>query len=136
MLKETPKSLRTYLGIVSALYFIMWAGAVSQIILLLHDKPGAHLSPVFLLQAAFMVAIAVAYAWITVKFNTLITDNPAMMKAVLHINLAGSVLFAVVYMLLGLRPNLFGLLISVLIYVYLLKSVDRISNDLKKPISA
>ena len=129
MLKETKTSLRTWFAVVTVLFLLMGAGRVAQVILLLRGRPEARLSPLFLIQTVFILLVALAYGFVWVKFNGLIGAKAAQIMSVLHVNYWGSVAFATIYVLYGTGPNVIGLLVSTLVYVYLWKSVVRISKE-------
>ena len=136
MLKESKKSVRLFFAIISFLYFVMGAGAVSQLIIFINDNPGAHLAPLFLTQTAFRIFIALAFGYVALKFSHLITDKPKTIKGILHFNFWGSIVFLIIFIILGTKVNFIGLVISALVYVYLLKSVDRLSKEEIEPKTA
>ena len=99
MLKESKKSVRLFFAIISFLYFVMGAGAVSQLIIFIHDNPGAHLAPLFLTQTAFRIFIALAFGYVALKFSHLITDKPKTIKGILHFNFWGPFVFMLIFLL-------------------------------------
>jgi hypothetical protein len=109
----------------------MAAGAASRIALLFLEKSEADISVLFVAHAAFRFSVAIAFAWVVVKFGTLIRYKPRALKGIVHANFIGSMIFATIYLLGGTQLNYLGLIISVLIYGYLLKSVDRISKEVQ-----
>ena len=129
MSKASGKSLRCYFGILAGLYFLMTAGAFSQVALLRLKSPGAKLAPLFLIHAGFIVVIGLAFAVIAVKFYPLMARRPKVITGVLHANFGGSILFAAIDLSSGTRLNFVGLVLSAFIYVYLWKSVERLAKE-------
>ena len=136
MLKETPRSLRLFFGILAFLYAIMFAGAVSEVTILVLKKAEFHLSVLFVAQTLYKLAVAVAFGFVVAKFAYLIRENPKGIKRVVHLNFWGSIVFVVIYLLRGTPPNYLGGIISLIVYLYLLNSVDRISKELLEPKTA
>jgi hypothetical protein len=129
MLKESTKPLRRYFAILAVLYFLMGAGALAQVALLLIKTPGAHPSPLFLVQGCFTLLISFAYLFIAVKYTVLLLSGVATIKTIVHISFWGRISFGIIYMVYGSYPNMVGLAVSAVIYVYLLRSVDKLSRE-------
>ncbi len=129
MLRETTRSLRLWFAIVTVLNLVIWAGMCAEVLLVLRRNPHADLSLLYLARLAFIFVVALAYGYVWARFASLIRSKPAMILAVLHVTYWGSLAFAVVYVWYGTGLNFIGLLISTLIYVYLWKSVVRLSTE-------
>lgn len=129
MIKETRESLRLYFIFLSVAYFLMFAGSVANVVLLLRDKPEAHLSLLFLAKTLFTLLVCLAFVFTVAKYKSLIKEAPTKIKGILHVYFWGSIAFALIYWGSGSSPNIVGGIIQVLIYVYLLKSVERLSKE-------
>jgi hypothetical protein len=120
MLKETPSSLRLYFGIVSAVS-LLWSVAG-----FMHGM-GSLL--VFALSLASGV-FCILFGYIVVRFTALLSQNPGFIKNVLLGNLLLSIISFALVMMGGFQPSAFiRLLVAILIYVYLVKSVVRLSAE-------
>jgi hypothetical protein len=130
MLKETSKSLRTYFGIISILFLAV--GIVSTIAVLrsIEQKQNNPLLWLILIQTIFRLCLGLAFVFVTLKFQKLMREKPKTIKNILHINFGVSVGFPILSLAFGARFNLITFLLSIFIYVYLLKSVDRISGEM------
>ena len=129
MLKETSSSIRRYFGIVSFLYLLVAAGAFAQVALLLRKSPSAHVSLLFLIRASFMLAVSLGFGFVTVRFKALIVDAPRIIRGVLHASFWGGIALSAIYYYYGSQPNPIGFVVSLAIYIYLLRSVERISLE-------
>jgi hypothetical protein len=76
------------------------------------------------------------FAFVAFRFGTLILNSPGTIKAVLHLSFWADCIVGVSF---GRFPNQtsdrFGWVIAAIIYVYLLRSVTRIANELKGELS-
>ena len=124
MFKETPSSLRRYFALAAFLCLI-----ASLLAILFHEKTG----PVHSDAATFAVLLnGVAFAFVAVRFGALIVKAPGTIKAVLHVSFWADCVVGVSF---SRFPNnmsdRFGWVIAAIIYMYLLHSVTRISDELK-----
>src|SRR5438094_361323 len=115
MFKETHRSLRRLFGIVSLLHLVIFIGSVAAVLLALKKNPAAHLSPVFVGRALFMLAISMAFAFAVARFGALMKSSSGVLLMILNACFWSSVLFAAVLFFTNRsRPNLIGLAISTL----------------------
>jgi hypothetical protein len=127
--KNSGKALRRFFGILAALYFFVFAGHVATAILLFRGRPDAHLSPLFLASAIFFFAISLTFAFTVAKFNSLITKHQKLIRFFINAYFWGSIALGLAAWYDGLTPNFLGGIVQVIIYIYLLKLIDRISNE-------
>lgn len=120
MLKETRKSLRLYFGIVSAFSLLSGVAAVSQ----------SRDSFLVIALSAANIGFGVLFGYIVVKFAELLPQRPAFIKKALTANFALSILVFFLSLSGGIQPGaIFNLAIAALVYVYLVKSVARLSAE-------
>ena len=120
-LEETPRSLRTYFGIVSAISLFSGYVAITQ----------ARGSLVVLALAAANVILGVLFGYIVVQFTPLLTKKPGFIKGVLIVNFTLSLIIFLLSSVGGLPPSAFWrFLVAVAVFVYLMKSVARLSKEL------
>jgi len=122
MFKETPSSLRRYFALVA---FLCLIASLSQV--LFHEKTG----PAQLSATTFAVLLnGLAFAFVAVRFGTLIIKSPRTIKAALHISFWADCVVGVSFGSLprGMSDRL-GWVIATIIYMYLLHSVTRISDE-------
>ena len=120
MLKETPRSLRQYFGLVAVLTLLI--GAVGLY--------AGRLTPLLLIISFLTVAFGAMYLYITIKFAELLPKKPAFIKNVLTANLVLRALMFLLSLAAGVRPGaLFQIIIALLVYFYLVKSVTRLSAE-------
>jgi len=120
MLKETPRSLRQYFWLVSALSIVLGAAALvpSQASVLDVSLGGAG------------IAFGLVYGWIAYDFDALLAQRPGCIKIVLSANLALRVVGSALLFFVGAGSGtVFPLVVSVLVYLYLVRSVDRLSKE-------
>jgi hypothetical protein len=124
MFKETSSSLRRYFALVAFLCVV-----TSLLAILLHEKTG----PTQLSGATFAALLTgLAFAIVAVRFGTLIVKSPGTIKAVLHIAFWADFVLGVSFGSLphGMSDRL-GWVIATIIYMYLLQSVTRVSEEQK-----
>ena len=120
MLKETSKSLRLYFGFVAAISFFYAAAVVAQ----------GDLSPLVAVFSVVNLVFGVMFTYIVVKFRVLLYSRPAFIKKVLVANLMFSVVGFALSIPEGLQLGpIVSLIVAVLIYLYLVKSVIRLSSE-------
>jgi small basic protein len=119
-LKETPKSLRLYFGVVAAVSFYYGVAMVAQ----------GPLSPLVAVFSALNILFGALFSYIVVKFSALLHTNPSFIKWILAANLTFSVVGFGLSLLEGIQfGSVVVLVLAVLIYVYLVRSVTRLSNE-------
>jgi hypothetical protein len=118
-LKETAKSLRLYFGVIAALSFYYALKGLRQ------DETSRLVVAMCIVNVAF----GVLFGYIAVRFSYLLQSKPGFLKTVIWANLLFAVLGFVIAIFGGLQPAHFvGLLLAVLISVYLIRSVTRLSG--------
>ena len=119
LLKENPKSLRLYFGVIAAISLYC---AVAP---LMHG-PLPSLEVVF---SVVNIVFGVLFAYIAFKFSVLLPTKPAFIKRILGASLLASVVGFALSLPDGLQLGQVGaLILAVLITVYLTKSVTRLSG--------
>lgn len=119
MLKETPKSLRLYFAFIAAISLLPIATAVVR------GQFSALVSWDMLVNLVF----GVAFATIAVRFHQLLR-NPAPIKAVLIVSMISMLISFTASLRGGLHtPAVIALILSFLIFVYLMRSVTRLSKE-------
>jgi hypothetical protein len=83
----------------------------------------------FVTQVAFRLGIAVALAFVAVKLTELVEKRSRAIMLVVHANFWGSVITGALFLLIGGKLNMIAVIISALIYVYLLRAVGRIERE-------
>jgi len=120
MLKETPKSLRLYFGIIAAFYLLIGIAAIIR-------TAGTAFSSIYVLQNLVFGAL---FASITIRFESLLKNSPMFIKGVLTANLVLSLFWFVILLRNGTQPaTVIGLVVGLLIYFYLIKTVNRLSKE-------
>jgi hypothetical protein len=120
MLRETPRSLRLYFGIVAALSLLWGVRAIYL----------AGSSPLVVALSGANIVFGFLFAYITIRFTELLPRRPAFIRNVLAANLALAVIGFLLSLSGGIQPGaLFSLGIALLIYFYLVKSVTRLSAE-------
>ena len=120
MLEETPRSLRLYFGIVSAISLFASYAAITQ----------ARGSLVVLGLAASNITFGVLFGYIVFGFSRLLLRKPKFIKGVLIGNFVLSLIIFLLSSVGGLLPSAFWrFLIAVAVFVYLMKSVTRLSAE-------
>ncbi len=120
MLKETPRSLRLYFGIVAVFSLLPIVAVITQ-------GRGSLLVLAITLVSAIFGAL---FAYIAIRFAELLRKNPKFITNVLIGNFALSIVGFGLSLMGGLQPaSLVRLLIAALIYFYLVKSVIRLSAE-------
>ena len=120
MLKETPKSLRLYFGIVSAFSLLSGIAALAQ----------SRGSVVVIALSVASIVFGLLFGYVVVKLSELLLNRPSFIKSVLTTNFALSILVFLISLTGGIQPGpLFRLGIATLIYFYLVKSVTRLSAE-------
>jgi hypothetical protein len=124
MFKETPSSLRRYFALVA---FLCLVGSLLSIFF--HQKAGPAQS-----DAAKVATLlnGLAFAYVAVRFGTLIVESPKVIRLLLHLAFWADCIVGISF---GRFPSTtsdrFEWVIAAIIYVYLLRSVTRISDNLK-----
>lgn len=119
-LKETPKSLRIYFGLVAAASFYYALAMIA---------PGV-ISPLVVVFSLVNVVFGVLFTYIVVKFAALLHTKPSFIKKVLAANLMFSVIGFALSLLGGMQLGpVISLVIAVILYVYLVRSVTRLSSE-------
>ncbi len=126
MFKETPSSLRRYFALVA---FLCLIASLSQVAVLFLEKTGRSQLSV----ATFATLLSgLAFAFVAVRFGTLIAKSPGTIKAVLHVSFWADCIVGVSFGRFPSRmSDRFGWVIATVIYMYLLHSVARISDEQK-----
>ena len=120
MLKETPKSLRLFFGIVAALSLLFGVAAISQ---------GSR-SALVVVPALVAITFGILFAYIAGNFYELISKNPSFIKGVLISNFSLSIVGFGLSLAGVLQPARVGqLLFDALICFYLVRSVARLSSN-------
>ena len=120
MLKETPRSLRLYFGLVAA-YMLL------PVVIVIY-RGGS--SPLVFLLLATSIVFGLLFAYIALHFTELLPKRPAFIRNVLGANLPRAVIGFLLSLSAGVQPGaLFGLGIAPLIYFYLVKNVTRLSAE-------
>jgi len=118
MLKETPQSLRQYFGLVAIITLVFGIASLVQ-------SGGA---PVAILLSLVAIVFGVWYLYITVRFPQLLYGNPKLIRGVLLANLVYSFISFALSLTGGLQVGgLVRLGLTIAIFLYLTKSVDRLS---------
>jgi hypothetical protein len=131
MLKETSKSLRTYFGIISFLFLVISVLLAIGASHLSDQKHNNQLLCFLIIQTVFRFCLGLAFGFIALKFQSLMREKPELIKNILHINFAISMCFQILNFVFTARLGIYTFIFSILIYVYLLKSVERISNEMR-----
>ena len=119
-LKETQKSLRLYFGFVAACSFYYAVAMVAQ----------GVISPLMAVFSVVNVVFGGLFTYIVLKFPVLLHTKPSLLKRVLAANLVFSVAGFALSLLGGVQlASVISLILAVLIYVYLARSVMRLSNE-------
>jgi hypothetical protein len=126
MFKETPSSLRRYFALVAFLCII--ASLAQVAVLVLQKTEPAHLSA----AASAALLNGLAFGFVAIQFGTLIVKSPGTIRAVLHVSFWADFALGVSFGSLphGMSDRL-GWVIATIIYMYLLHSVTRISDERK-----
>jgi hypothetical protein len=119
MLKETHRSLRQYFAFVAVISFLSAAGAIiSQRWSALASWP-----------VAVNTTFCLLFTFVAVRFHRLIA-RPALIRAVLATSAALSLLGFVLSLRSGIQvSSVATFVVSILIFVYLMRSVTRLSNE-------
>jgi hypothetical protein len=122
MFKETHSSLRRYFALVA---FLCLAASLPSIFI-----RGATGPFLFGPSTVVVVLNGVAFAYVAARFGTLIVKSPGTIRAVLHVSFWADCLFGISF---GRFPTAMsdriGWVVAAIIYVYLLRSVTRISDE-------
>lgn len=129
MFKENSSAVRVVFGVLAFLYALIFAGKVAEVILLLRKNAHVQVSPLFIAQALFVLMVAVAYGWVVARFWSLILDRPRAIKVVVHSTYWGSLGFGLIYLIARAHVNYVGLVVSTIVYIYLISSVNRLSGE-------
>lgn len=120
VIEETPQSLRLYFGLVAA--FSLFSGCVA-----LWQARG---SAIGLGLGAANIGLGLVFGYIVYRFVPLLTHRPRLLKGALIANVTLSVaIFVLASLAGGMLHALFRLAIAVAIFVYLMKSVDRLAKE-------
>jgi hypothetical protein len=124
MLKETPRSLRAYFALVTLFWFLGAFGGYRQ----------AGSNHVVLFLAGLSMLLCVLYAYVVTRFPHLLRDNPVFLKNTLTAGLIYSLGLTVLSVLNGAATGgLIRILIAIAVYLYLVKSVNRLSAEVAPP---
>ena len=122
MFKETPSSLRRYFALVA---FLCLAASLPAI--LIRGPTGLFL---FGASAILVVLNGAVFAYVAARFATLIVKSPGTIRGALHFSFWADCLFGISF---GRFPIVMsggiGWVVAAIIYVYLLRSVTRISDE-------
>lgn len=117
--EETPQSLRLYFGLVAGFSLFFGSVALAQ----------AQGSAIVIGLAAANIALGLLFGYIVYAFPRLLARQPRFLKGVLIANFA---LSAVIFLLSAINGALlhalFRVIIAVVVFVYLMKSVSRLSQ--------
>jgi hypothetical protein len=121
MLKETPRSLRTYFGLIAAFYLLIGIGGLSR----------GRYNWIIFVALLTNICFGALFGYITMRFEALLSGRPRFIKGVLTVNVVTSAVFTV--LLFASVVNLVQFAIGLLIYFYLMKTVTRLSNEEPEP---
>lgn len=121
MLKETPRSLRLYFVLVAAFSFLSAAEPFVK---------GTVSTPIAWLSVGVGLAFGILYALIAIRFDALLR-KPTPIQVVLIVNLVQATISFAASLLQGtaLLRAILGFALSALIFVYLIRSVRRLSLE-------
>ena len=124
MLKETPKSLRLYFALVAGMSLLPMSTAIVR----------GQFSDLVSWSTLLNVAFSVCFVYIVIRFERLLR-NPTPIKVVLIVSMALGVISFVVSLQSGLQTRQVGsFILAMLIFVYLMRSVTRLSNEVSSGI--
>lgn len=127
MANKKNASLRWWFGALSFLYLVAWIALMAESA---SSGLGAPVSPPFFLSEMFFRPLAAcAFAFVSLRFTSLIQTKAGIILTILHVNFWGGVALAAVDVWYGGRFNYFAAPVSVLIYVALWRSVARCARD-------
>ncbi len=78
--------------------------------------------------------VVLAHLYVVFAYKNLIAHHPSRITSALHFTFWGSICFLPFYHYFGVRPNLLGFVLTLLVYVYLLRSVRVIAEE-EKPLA-
>ena len=120
MLKETPRSLRQYFGLIAAISILFGGAGVYE----------GRIVPIAVALSFVTLIFGALYLYITIKFVVLLPKKPVFIKNVLTANLIFGLLMYSLSLFAGFHPGaLIQIAIEVLVYFYLVKSVNRLSAE-------
>lgn len=124
MLKETPKSLRLYFAFIAGISLLPIATAIVR----------GQFSDLASWSSLVDAAFAVWFVYVAIRFERLLR-NPTPIKALLIVSMASAVISFLASLQSEIQTFPVGaFILSALIFIYLMKSVTRLSKEVSAQI--